>query len=176
MTQTSPNTGPPQLPTLRLPSGVCPSPNSGRSPEWKIQTPSFLGAQMLPAKGSSAPAALTGVKLMPTAPMLPRDAARRSGQSAPASPVNFLMPRLICQKSGALARCRQGPFHAIRRRSQGIANWRSPRPPGQTPGPEMNAVQQPNRAPIDAWALPHSRGKASQRPDSLRSPHRKLAR
>jgi len=28
----------------------------------------------------------------------------------------------------------------------------------------MNAIQQPNRAPIDAWALPHSRGKASQRP------------
>ena len=28
----------------------------------------------------------------------------------------------------------------------------------------MTTIQQPNRAPIDAWALPHSRGKASQRP------------
>lgn len=28
----------------------------------------------------------------------------------------------------------------------------------------MNPIQQPNRAPIDAWALPHSKGKASQRP------------
>jgi len=28
----------------------------------------------------------------------------------------------------------------------------------------MNAIQQPNRAPIDAWAMPHSKGKASQRP------------
>jgi len=28
----------------------------------------------------------------------------------------------------------------------------------------MNAIQQPNRASSDAWALPHSRGKASQRP------------
>jgi len=28
----------------------------------------------------------------------------------------------------------------------------------------MNAIQQPNRAPIDAWAMPHSKGKVSQRP------------
>jgi len=27
----------------------------------------------------------------------------------------------------------------------------------------MTPIQQPNRAPTDAWALPHSRGKASQR-------------
>jgi len=28
----------------------------------------------------------------------------------------------------------------------------------------MTPIQQPNRAPIGAWAMPHSKGKASQRP------------
>jgi len=52
----------PQLPTAPPPPPVFGQAPLGKKPGQKSTTPSFLGAQMLPAKGSSAPAALTGVK------------------------------------------------------------------------------------------------------------------
>ncbi len=39
---------------------------------------------------------------MPKAPMLPPEMMQRSGQSAPASPVNFLMAAADMAKSGSL--------------------------------------------------------------------------
>jgi len=45
---------------------------------------------------------------MPTAPMLPPEMLQRSGQSAPASPVNFLMAAADMSKSGALPDAAKG--------------------------------------------------------------------
>ena len=45
---------------------------------------------------------------MPTAPMLPPEMLQRSGQSAPASPANFLMAAADMSKSGSLPDAAQG--------------------------------------------------------------------
>ena len=62
MTPDQPQQALPQLPNAPPPPPVFGQAPLGKKPGVKNQTPSFLGAQMLPAKGSSAPAALTGVK------------------------------------------------------------------------------------------------------------------
>jgi len=45
---------------------------------------------------------------MPTAPTLPTEMTQRSGQSAPASPVNFLMAAADMAKQGQLPDAAQG--------------------------------------------------------------------
>jgi len=64
---------------------------------------------------------------MPIAPMLPPEMMQRSGQSAPASPVNFLMAAADMSKQGQLPDAAQGrsiPSGLAPRMQTGVARGR----------------------------------------------------
>ncbi len=62
MTPDSPQQALPQLPNAPPPPPIFGQAPLGKKPGQKSSTPSFLGTQALPAQGSSAPAALQGMK------------------------------------------------------------------------------------------------------------------